>query len=217
VGNQNFPRIRSDPLSVGGIFRKGYENVELVSSKHITCFSDFRLPLERPDYMSFEDYLNYLADYCTYFNLWPHIRLNSRIVQITRELKDKGHRITYRDQSTNQTIIMQADALAICTGLHATPWIPTIDGLENLKSVGAVVLHSSEYHSRDQVRGKRVLVVGSGETAMDLVYESIKSDCPEVVLCHRNGWLSIPKVLSDFQVFGFDFKGALPIDGKPES
>jgi len=198
---------------IGGIFRQGYENVELVSSKHITCFSDFRLPLERPDYMGFQDYLDYLARYCTYFNLWPNIRLSCHVARVERDPDRKGHKITYLDQSTSKTSIVQVDALAICTGLHASPWMPKIEGLENLKATGVKVLHSSQYQCREQVQGKRVLVVGSGETAMDLVYESIKSDCPEVVLCHRSGWLSIPKVLSDFRIFGFDFKGALPIDG----
>jgi dimethylaniline monooxygenase (N-oxide forming) len=121
--------------------------------------------------------------------------------------------VTFLDLTSHESTVTRVDAFAMCTGLHTSPWIPTIDGLEHLKASGATVIHSSQYKYRKQLHGKRVLVVGSGETAMDLVYEAVQSDCPEVVLCHRNGWLSIPKVLSDFRIFGFDFKGALPIDG----
>jgi dimethylaniline monooxygenase (N-oxide forming) len=48
---------------------------------------------------------------------------------------------------------------------------------------------------------------------MDLSYEAIKGGAEEVVVCHRGGWLSFPKVLNDFQVFGVKFDGDLPIDG----
>jgi dimethylaniline monooxygenase (N-oxide forming) len=99
-------------LPVGGIFCKGYENVELVSSKHITCFSDFRLPLESPDYMSFQDYLNYLNEYCSYFELWPYIRLNCKVTRITRCGIGDKHIITYLDQFKDHPTNTKVDALA---------------------------------------------------------------------------------------------------------
>ena len=48
---------------------------------------------------------------------------------------------------------------------------------------------------------------------MDLAYAAIKGDAKEVVMCHRGGFLSFPKVLNDFKVFGVTFDGDLPIDG----
>lgn len=48
---------------------------------------------------------------------------------------------------------------------------------------------------------------------MDLSYEAIMGGAREVTLCHRGGFLSFPKVLNDFKVFGFTFSGNLPIDG----
>jgi dimethylaniline monooxygenase (N-oxide forming) len=163
--------------------------------------------------MSFESYLDYLSDYCSNFQLWQYIRLNRKVTRISRCTIGSRHVVSYLDKSKNESFSTEVDALAICTGLHAIPWIPNIEGLEHLKANGTRFFHSSQYWHRNQLQGKRVLVVGSGETAMDLVYEAIQSDCPEVVLSHRSGWLSIPKVLSDFKILGFDFRGALPIDG----
>ncbi|TNY23645.1 dimethylaniline monooxygenase [Rhodotorula diobovata] len=48
---------------------------------------------------------------------------------------------------------------------------------------------------------------------MDLAYESVKAGAEEVVLCSRGGFLSFPKVLNNFRVFGTTFDGHLPIDG----
>jgi cation diffusion facilitator CzcD-associated flavoprotein CzcO len=39
------------------------------------------------------------------------------------------------------------------------------------------------------------MILGTGETGMDLAYESVKAGAKEVVLCTRGGFLSFPKVL----------------------
>lgn len=102
-----------------------------------------------------------------------------------------------------------ADAIAISSGLHVTPAIPDLPGLEQLQES----FHSSAYKGRSQLVGKRVMILGCGETAMDLAYESCKAGATEVTLCHRGGYLSFPKVLNSFELFGMRFDGELPIDG----
>ena len=48
---------------------------------------------------------------------------------------------------------------------------------------------------------------------MDIAYEAIKSPARSVTMCFRTGFLSFPKVLNRFRVFGKAFGGRLPIDG----
>lgn len=48
---------------------------------------------------------------------------------------------------------------------------------------------------------------------IDVAYEAIKADAKSVTMCFRTGFLSFPKALSRFKVFGKQFKGGLPIDG----
>jgi dimethylaniline monooxygenase (N-oxide forming) len=109
--------------------------------------------------------------------------------------------------------------LTIATGLHVIPQIPSITGIERVSSDRSKqVLHSSEYKSRSQLAGKRVLILGTGETGMDLAYASVKAGAEEVVLCSRGGFLSFPKALNNFSLFGFTFEStkespSLPIDG----
>lgn len=47
---------------------------------------------------------------------------------------------------------------------------------------------------------------------MDLAYESVHAGAQEVVLCSRGGFLSFPKILNNFSLFGMTFDGKLPID-----
>ena len=108
-----------------------------------------------------------------------------------------------------ETFTLHADAVAICSGLHVTPAVPNLPGAE----VVPESFHSSQYDGRAQVAGKRVMILGCGETGMDLAYESCKAGASQVVLCHRGGYLSFPKVLNSFTMFGATFDGELPIDG----
>ncbi|KAJ8517426.1 hypothetical protein ONZ45_g5381 [Pleurotus djamor] len=111
---------------------------------------------------------------------------------------------------------MTARYVAICTGLHVTPAIPDILGIEFVAKNGSnvSVFHSHEYKSRNQLCDRRVLILGTGETGMDIAYEAAKANAKEVYLCSRSGFLSFPKALNDFEVFGFKFESdrPLPID-----
>jgi dimethylaniline monooxygenase (N-oxide forming) len=63
--------------------------------------------------------------------------------------------------------------VAVCTGLHVQPNTPSIVGIENVQGE---VFHSSLYKGRAQVAGRRVLILGCGETAMgELVHPSLTS------------------------------------------
>jgi dimethylaniline monooxygenase (N-oxide forming) len=53
------------------------------------------------------------------------------------------------------------------------------------------VYHSVDYKQRSQLRGRRVMILGTGETGMDLAYEAAKAGAKEVVLCSRSGFVSL--------------------------
>lgn len=181
--------------SIGGTFaHRTYEDAELVSSKQLTTFSDFRPLPEDPDFLSVVRYLRYLADYCTHFDLWPHIHLSSRVVSIS---KQGGRHLvkvtTSKDSSGNETTTESVfDAVAVCSGLHVTPNIPRLPGIENVP----VVFHSADFKTKSQFGvDKTVLILGTGETGMDIAYMAVNSPTKRVLLSHRDGFLCAPKVI----------------------
>ncbi|KAF2654931.1 FAD/NAD(P)-binding domain-containing protein [Lophiostoma macrostomum CBS 122681] len=194
---------------------RSYENAELVSSKQLTSFSDYRFPLETPDHISLPQYVDYLGRYRDHFDLGPSLKTRCRVMQI-QPLPKSGeggmkHRIRYQDRHDgDKEKVYDCSHVAICTGLHVEPNIPDISGIENIEGE---VFHSSQYKLRSQLSGRNILILGCGETAMDIAYEAIKADATAVTMCFRTGFLSFPKALSRFQVFGKVFKGGLPIDG----
>ncbi|GAA5958149.1 hypothetical protein JCM3765_002830 [Sporobolomyces pararoseus] len=198
---------------IGGTFRyRSYENSELVSSKQLTAFTDYRFSAAQGDHVSLAEYCAYLERYATHFNLWDAINVKSRVVGV--EKVDVLHRVTVKSSGTEETKTYHSRYLMICTGLHCIPQVPIIPGMDKLKaSPGKTVIHSSEHKKRDSLKGKKVMILGTGETGMDMAYESIKAGAEEVYLCSRGGFLSFPKVLNNFTVFGMTFDGNLAIDG----
>ena len=89
--------------------------------------------------------------------------------------------------------VIHADYVAICTGLHVVPSIPEIDGIEHIMKNNAggeiepAIYHSASYKSRSQLTGRRIMILGTGETGMDIAYEAAKAGAKEVTLCSRGG------------------------------
>jgi len=98
--------------------------------------------------------------------------------------------VVYRsDDGTNGQ--WDCDAIAVCTGLHVVPNIPTVKGIDYVPTV----LHSSTFKLKSQFGvGKTVLILGTGETGMDVAHMAVTSPTERVILCHRDGFLCAPKV-----------------------
>jgi dimethylaniline monooxygenase (N-oxide forming) len=112
-----------------------------------------------------------------HFNLRPFLKLGCRITSIepiTKSVDQKWkHRVKYSDKHNNsQEQTFDCSHVAICTGLHVEPNIPTIPGIENVKGE---VFHSSSYKKQSQLTGRDVMILGCGETAMGKVFPSTYS------------------------------------------
>jgi dimethylaniline monooxygenase (N-oxide forming) len=103
---------------------------------------------------------------------------------------------------------MHVAYVVMCTGLHVVPSYPSIPGAEHVGASSTTsdktrTFHSVDYKRREQLTGRKVMILGTGETGMDLVclllashssalpflqaYESAKAGAKEVVLCSRAG------------------------------
>jgi len=174
---------------VGGVFlHHVYEDAELVSSKFLTSFSDFRPLPEDADFFSSERYREYLNQYATHFKLWPHINLSTRVTGVRRG-DTSEHVISYQGPDGKE-VEWECDAVAVCSGVHSKANIPNIPGIENVPTV----LHSQDLKKREQFgKDTTVMVLGSGETGCDMCYLAVTSPTKRVVFCHRDGWIGAPK------------------------
>lgn len=162
---------------------------KLVSSKYLTAFSDFRFPADAPDFVTPKAYVDYLESYADAFGLWQSIQRNTRVVAVKRHAWGGQHIVTLRNGDVQSE--WTCDAVALCSGVNAKPILPQIAGIERVPTV----LHSSEFKTRKQFgEGTNIVVLGAGETAMDLAHLAVTSPTKSVTLCHRDGFFCAPKV-----------------------
>jgi len=180
---------------VGGTFEnKAYKNARMVSSKFLTCFSDFRRP-DAEVHMSLADYVTYLEEYTAHFNLRGTIRGNTTVVSIRKAEDGAGEYIVQMsDKGDSKPWEEKYDAIAVCSGLHNYPRVPKFPGQE---SFTGTILHSSDYKDPEILRGKRVLVIGTGETGFDIGYAAATNGAESVTMSTRHGFVSVPSVFGE--------------------
>ena len=184
--------------SIGGTFvHKAYDDGRLVSSKYLTPFSDLRLPDSAPSHQPIADYVAYLEAYAAKFDLLPLVAFEHEVLRVER-LASGGHRVTTRTvprgirvgnpraSPNGVTSSKVFDAVCVCSGLHEVPHRPILPG-----DFSGELLHSSEYKEKSIFAAKRVLVVGTGETGMDLAYRAVQV-ADATALSIKKGFLSVP-------------------------
>ncbi|KAI9170905.1 Monooxygenase ptmN [Paramyrothecium foliicola] len=185
-------RLFEAESEIGGTFvHRVYEDAELVSSKYLTAFSDFRLPEDAADFVTPEVYVQYLRDYATAFNLDRFIECRTKVSRIRRGPDGIRHIVSI-SKADGHVSDWECDAIAVCSGLNGKPRIPTIQGIEKVPTV----LHSSQVKKRDQFgRDTNVVILGVGETGMDMAHLAITSPTKSVTVCHRGGFFCGPKIV----------------------
>ncbi len=138
-----------------------YASLHINTSKTRMAYSDYPMPEEYPDYPHHSQILRYFESYVDHFELRPHIRFRTTVerVEPTPEgfwevTLDDGSRHLYR-------------AVLVANGHHWDPKLPSFPGEFHGRS-----RHSHSYETPEGLAGKRVLVVGIGNSGVDIACES---------------------------------------------
>ena len=114
------------------------------------------------------DNLKYLEFVADKFNLRPNIEFNTRVLAAHYDNDRNLWRITTDGgQSTSCKFLISA------VGVLSTPFVPEIPGLENFKNPS---WHTAEWPRENvSLEGKRVGVIGTGATAVQMITEIAKN------------------------------------------
>ncbi len=142
------------------------------SSKHFLHASDYPFPQQTPDFPYHHQVLSYLDSYAQQFDLKTSIRFNTRVSAIRKA--GWRWRLDLR-QSGGVRSSRTFDAVVICAGPHQSPRLDP--GRHPLfRRFPGEVMHAGDYkNSSSWIPGERVLVVGAGESAADIVSEAAQS------------------------------------------
>lgn len=160
------------------------QSTETTSSRALMEMSDFPMPDHYPSFPHHNQILEYLMAYCDRFDLQRHIRFNCRVMQVEKQ-----------DQiwcvKTEEGMTYTFDRLIVSTGLHQKP--NDLSQQEPYRRFAGSISHSITYKSLSaQYEGKRILIVGGGETASDIAKE-ICERADQVYWSIRNGQWFVSK------------------------
>jgi hypothetical protein len=159
-----------------------YASTHLISSKRLTEYSDYPMPEEYPPFPDHRQVWDYLRSYARHFGLYDYIRFGTTVERVWPE--DGMWNVQCADGS-----VRQYRGVAIANGHNWDPRWPEFPG-----KFDGLALHSSQYKTPDVLAGKRVLVVGGGNSGCDIAVESAQH-AAKTFHSLRRGYHYVPKFL----------------------
>lgn len=147
---------------IGASWRSRYDSLTLFTPNQYNQLPELSFPGDPKHYPNKDEVADYLKTYANYWN-FP-IKLNTS-VQALNKSKD------YFEISTNQGLV-KAQEVIVATGPFQSPFIPEL--AKNL-STNITQLHSSAYRNPQQLPSGEVLVVGSGNSGLQIAEDLLKT------------------------------------------
>jgi cation diffusion facilitator CzcD-associated flavoprotein CzcO/amino acid transporter len=156
---------------VGGIWhadRPGspvYESMAAVTSRYVSGFPDFPMPADFPDYPQWWQVRDYLRQYADYHGLYERISF--------------GVAVTWaKPEGLGWSVTLTSGRFRFYSGIIAAPgasWFPSVPRLPGQERFRGHLWHSASYKSPEELAGRRVLVVGAGNSAADIASDAARA------------------------------------------
>jgi dimethylaniline monooxygenase (N-oxide forming) len=177
---------------LGGMWRyendngqsSAYASLHIDTSRDNLGYSDFPIPKQIPDFLSHSQFLKYLEDYATHFGIRPLVTFKVAVQALKPTAAGKWavHLSTGEVRTYNKVIISNGHL-----------WDPRIPRFP--RTFTGKAIHSHYYRTAAPFEGKSVLVVGLGNSAVDLARRARNV----TMSTRRSAWI-MPKYLMGYPV-----------------
>jgi dimethylaniline monooxygenase (N-oxide forming) len=174
-----------------------YRDLFINVSRERMSYSDFPMPTSYPDFPHHTHIREYFDAYVDHFGLRDAITFNTRVARAARRAEG-GWEITL---DTGETRLY--DALLVANGHHWDPRMPE-PAFPGADTFAGEQLHAHAYVDNALFAGRNVVVLGMGNSAMDIAVESSYVAAHTYLAARHGAWI-IPKY-----VFG------RPVDQLPQ-
>lgn len=162
-----------------------YASLHIDTSKDRMAFSDFPMPDDYPNYPHHSQVRRYFDAYADHFGLRPTIEFRTRVTSV--EPRDGGWEVEVEDLETGARRREAFPAVLVCNGHHWDPNLPAFPG-----RFAGTAFHSRRYRDPEVFEGKRVLVVGIGNSGCDIACDAA-GVVERVYLSTRRGAHVVPR------------------------
>jgi cation diffusion facilitator CzcD-associated flavoprotein CzcO len=184
---------------VGGNWRYGndnemssaYRSLHINSSKQSMQYASYPMPDSYPDYCGHAAIARYFDDFVDHFGLLDAITFRTTVTSV----RAAGGRweVRTRDRDTGEERTGTYAAVLVASGHHWDPRLPT-PAIPGAETFPGEQVHSHFYRTPEIFAGKRVVVVGIGNSASDVASESSQV-AEHTTLSVRRGAHVVPKYL----------------------
>ncbi len=145
--------------NIGNSWHQHYDRLHLHTVKAYSHLPYLPFPEGYPQYIPRKQLIQYFEDYAAHFDIQP--RFNHGVTAIRR----KGD---YWQLETQSGEVLMAERVVMATGVNRIPNIPHLNGQETF---AGEIVHSRAYKNATPFYGKKVLVVGMGNTGAEIALD----------------------------------------------
>ena len=165
---------------VASAWHQHYDRLHLHTVKQLSALPHLPFPEKYPTYVSKNALLTYFENYVKGFDIEPIF--NSEVSQIKKE----GENWLVNTVGGKAFL---ANNVIISTGVNRTPNVPVWEGQEHFQGN---IIHSRYYKNPDAYKGKKVLVVGMGNTGAEVALDFAEHNI-DVSISVRNPITIVPR------------------------
>jgi hypothetical protein len=164
-----------------------FDTTHIISSKTLSQYADFTFDDFDPDvadYPSHDELRRYFQAYARHFDLYPYLRFGVTVDHCER-VDSTEWKVTFTEGGQQKTETFTD--LVVSNGHHWLPRYPEYPG-----EFSGEFMHSHQYKRAEPFAGKRVLVIGGGNSACDVAVETSRISS-RTAISWRRGYRIIPK------------------------
>lgn len=163
-----------------------YASAHFISSKTMSGHLGFPMPEDYPDYPSNKQIFEYIKSFAQHYGLLQHIRFQTKVQTV--EFKN-GQWLIEAEDEHGDTFSDTSQWLVCATG---TNWFKNQPDLKGQETFDGELLHSVDYHDPESLKGQHVLVVGAGNSGVDIACDAAYM-ADKAYISLRRGYHFVPK------------------------
>lgn len=190
--------VMEEDDAVGGMWlyqkQRVYDSLSTNSSKEMMEFSDFPFPpdIHAEEYPHANKIVAYYQAYAKQFGLSSLVEFNTRVISVVPRSDSRMPQwevtVEQNSRGVKNKVKRIFDAVIVCCGLYRTPKMVEYPGQHTYTGR---LEHAQVYRKPDEYKGKTVLVIGAGNSSMDIAVE-LAGVAKKVIVSTRSGVFLVP-------------------------
>ncbi|HEX9083786.1 MAG TPA: NAD(P)/FAD-dependent oxidoreductase [Gemmatimonadaceae bacterium] len=175
--------ILEEDERIGGTWARRYDRLHLHTVRGFSGLAHYSIPRHYPKYLSREDFVSYLGEYARHFNLRVITGCPVRKIRLGSDAPSTWVAATDRGEWRCRVVV-------VATGQYRFPNLPMWEGRAAYEGI---LVHSGRYTTAFPYAGKRVLVVGAGNSGTEIATDLAQNGAAFVALSIRTPPPIVPR------------------------